>query len=263
MLCPASPEEAGLFYAQTPERDEELGTIGHVRIDFGYKGKEFWHTWWPRDPEELNTQEFRDELDKVVNDLRRGVLKDLSSMRRYCYGSAGKIEGGSCCQNYGFTLETGRYIYRLRCNPTEGDYQAYLSCFDKQAQRMGLTEQGHQRLRDAADPALPHDYLNKRIQETDFFQLNALAKRLAELDTRGMAVFEGLVCMDIQKGGETIPIGSLIDYAYSGDCCHVMEDIVTDEELGMFLVENGFIPEAEDLSDRTPVWPPPMTCGIS
>ena len=159
LLCPAFPEEAGLFYAQTPERDEELGAIGHVRIDFGYHGREgFYHTWWPRGPEELNTQEFREELDRVVNDLRKGVLKDLPSMRRYCYGSEGVIEGGTCCQNYGFTLETGRYLYRLRCNPIEGDYQAYLSCFDKQTQQMGLTEQGWQRLRNAADPTLPHRY---------------------------------------------------------------------------------------------------------
>ena len=45
ILCPASLEEAGLFYAQTPERDEELGAIGHVRIDFGSGGKSFYHTW--------------------------------------------------------------------------------------------------------------------------------------------------------------------------------------------------------------------------
>ena len=95
-----------------------------------------------------------------------------------------------------------------------------------------------------------YNYLDKRIQETDLFRLNALAKRLAELDGRDMAVFEGLVCMDLQKGEKAIPIGSLIDYAYSGDCCHVVEDVVTDEELGRFLVENGFIPEAEDLSDE-------------
>ena len=98
------------------------------------------------------------------------------------------------------------------------------------------------RLEDGKHPYLEfhaveeYDYLNERIQETDIFPLNALAKRLAELDTRGMAVFEGLVCMDIQKGVETIPIGSLIDYAYSGECCHVLEDAVTDEELGRFLV---------------------------
>ena len=158
MLCPASPEEAGLFYAQAPERDEELGAVGHVRVDFGRDGKGFYHTWWPRGPEELNTQEFRDELDKVVNDLRKGVLKDLPSMRRYCYGSEAAIKGGTCCQNYGFTLETGRYLYRLRCNPTEGDYQCYLNCFDKQAQQMGLTEKGRQALQNAADPALLHSY---------------------------------------------------------------------------------------------------------
>ena len=95
-----------------------------------------------------------------------------------------------------------------------------------------------------------YNYLDKRIQETDLFRLNVLAKRLAELDGRDMAVFEGLVCMDLQKGEKAIPVGSLIDYAHSGDCCHVVEDVVTDEELGRFLVENGFIPEAEDLSDE-------------
>ena len=56
-------------------------------------------------------------------------------MRRYCRGGEGAIEGGICCQNYGFTLETERYLYRLRCNLIEGDYQCYLSCFDKQAQK--------------------------------------------------------------------------------------------------------------------------------
>lgn len=95
-----------------------------------------------------------------------------------------------------------------------------------------------------------YDYLNKRIQETDIFHLNPLARRLAELDWRGMAAFEGLVCMDLQKGETAIPIGSLVDYAHSGDCCHVVEEAMTDEELGKFLVENGFIPETDDLSDE-------------
>ena len=132
---PASPEEAGLFYAMEPEEDEKQGAIGHVRMDFGYEGKEFWHTWWPRGPEELNTPEFKAELGQVVNELRRSVLKNLSSMRRYCWQHGGEINGGTCTQNYGFTVETERYLYRLRCNPIEGDYQAYLSCFDKQARK--------------------------------------------------------------------------------------------------------------------------------
>ena len=158
ILCPASPEEAGLFFSQTPEKDKNLGAIGHVRMDFGSGGKSFYHTWWPRGPEELNTQEFKAELQKVVDELRKNVLKSLGSMRRYCWGHGGEINGGSLCQNYGFTVETEWYLYRLRCNPAEGDYQAYLSCFDKQAQHMGLTEKGRRMLGDAADPALPHTY---------------------------------------------------------------------------------------------------------
>ena len=155
---PASPEEAGLFYALSPKEDKELGAIGHVRIDFGSSREGFHHTWWPRGPEELNTAEFRSELTAVVDELRKSVLKSLSSMQGYCYGHGGKIEGGSCCQNHGYVVETERYLYRLRCNPIESDYQCYLSCFDKQAQQMGLTEKGLQALRDAADPTLPHSY---------------------------------------------------------------------------------------------------------
>ena len=39
-MRPATPKEAGLFYALPPEQDEELGAIGQVRIDFGRDGDE-------------------------------------------------------------------------------------------------------------------------------------------------------------------------------------------------------------------------------
>ena len=140
-LRPASHDESGLFYTLPSEKDEELGAIGHVRMDFGRDGDEFWHTWWPRGPEGLNTPEFKEELGRVVDALRLGVLKDLGSMRRFCREMGGEIAGGICAQNYGYVVETDHYIYRLRCNPTPADYQAYLACFDKRAQRMGMAEQ--------------------------------------------------------------------------------------------------------------------------
>ena len=62
VMRPASPDEAGLFFALPPEQDEALGAIGHVRIDFGRAGNEFWHTWHPRGPSELNSPEFKVEL---------------------------------------------------------------------------------------------------------------------------------------------------------------------------------------------------------
>lgn len=140
-LRPASPEEAGLFYSLLPEQDAELGTIGHVRIDFGNGGKEFWHTWWPRGDEELNSPEFKAELAELVNELREyGPLKDLSAMSDYCCQHDGRIKG-DWRQNYGYVAETENYRYSLRCNPELGDYQAYLTAFDLRIQRMNMTEQ--------------------------------------------------------------------------------------------------------------------------
>lgn len=95
-----------------------------------------------------------------------------------------------------------------------------------------------------------YEYLAGRIQELpDVFQLNTLAKRLAELEIHGMAAFEGLVSMELQKGGTRLSILHLIDFAYSEDCCHVVEDPMTDCQLGRFFAENGFVPEADQLSD--------------
>lgn len=84
-LRPASVEEAGLFYSQMEEGDDQaLGTVGHLRMDFGQGGEEFWGSWWGRGDEPLKTPEFQKELQQVVDELQRsGPLKDLKSMRAY------------------------------------------------------------------------------------------------------------------------------------------------------------------------------------
>ena len=131
----AQPEEAGAFFAQTPEQDAQMGAIGCVRMDFGKHGTAFWHTWHPRGREELNSPEFKAELQQVVDTLRETVLKDLSSMRHFCYENGGKIPGG-WSQNYGYVVETEKYEYCLRCNPVPGDYQAHLLCYDLNEQKI-------------------------------------------------------------------------------------------------------------------------------
>src|SRR5574344_137550 len=105
MLRPASPEEAGLFYAHSLDEEKALGCIGNVRIDFGHRGQEFWHTWWPRYHTTLNTPEFKAKLQELVDELRTSVLKNLSGMNSYCYEPGGKIDGGYQ-QNYGYVAET-------------------------------------------------------------------------------------------------------------------------------------------------------------
>lgn len=171
-IRPARPDEAGLFYAQHPSEDELLGTIGHVRMDFGKSGNEFWHTWHPRGAEELNSLVFKEELQQVVDMLRDDVLKNRFAMERFCYEHGGKINGG-WTQNYGFIVETEHYQYCLRCNPSPGDYNAYLTCFDLDVQRQNmrqkeLAELGRS-IREWYAAVFPSDELASKIQDISFY----------------------------------------------------------------------------------------------
>lgn len=96
-----------------------------------------------------------------------------------------------------------------------------------------------------------YDYLERCIdQQPDVFQLNALARKLAKLTSvQELAAFEGLVGMNIEKNALPIALSRLIDFAYSTDCCVMAANVMTDYQLGKFLVENDFIEEANGLPD--------------
>jgi hypothetical protein len=81
-------------------------------------------------------------------------------------------------------------------------------------------------------------------------ELNALCQKLSELDERQSAAFEGLLKMEVQKKDGPIGMDKLINFAYSTDCCHVVDTALNDSQLGRFYAENGFVPEVEGLSDR-------------
>ena len=111
-LRPASREEAGLFYSDE-EQDEVLGTVGHVRMDFGSGGKKFWSTWWPHNGDQLNTPEFKEELRMIVDALRRdGPLQSLTAMSSYCWKHGGEISKND--RVYGYIAETEYYRFCLR-----------------------------------------------------------------------------------------------------------------------------------------------------
>ena len=136
VLKPASEIEAGLFYSQLePDKDAELATVGHLRMDFGHSGKEFWHTWWPHNGDRFNTDEFKDELQMIVDTLRQnGLLQDLASMRAYCARNGGVITKDGRC--FGYVVDTEHYRYCLRCTPAPGEYQGYLYCYDLRQQQL-------------------------------------------------------------------------------------------------------------------------------
>ena len=159
-LRPATVEEAALFYSQD-EKDAELGTVGHLRIDFGHEGAEFWSTWWPHNDDELNTPEFKVELQKFVEELRKsGPFQGLSAMSSYCCDHGNGRLGDNSRVSYGYVAESERYRYCLRCTPIRGDYNAYLYIYDKRQQeisRLQTAIKSEQDLPEICFSTLPSD----------------------------------------------------------------------------------------------------------
>ena len=95
-----------------------------------------------------------------------------------------------------------------------------------------------------------HGELHDWIGSGSVYELNALCRKLTELNPQESTVFEGLVEMEKDKGLKIIPMHRLLDLAYSTGQCHLLDDVHNAEQLGRFAAENGFVPEADDLSDK-------------
>ena len=92
------------------------------------------------------------------------------------------------------------------------------------------------------------EFLMRREKPYPLYELNELAKKLADLDDCQQAAFQGLVKMDQEKG-EQITTKRLIDLACSTESCHVVWNVEDDEQLGRFYVENGFYPELDNIPE--------------
>ena len=127
-MRPFYGDEASLFYSSPDDsRDPALGTVGHLRADFGHNGKEFFSSWWPHNGDRLNTPAFKTELRTFMEELRqKGPLRDFNALRKFC---AANPEGN------GFIAETENYRFCLRCTPVKGDSQVYLYAYDLAYQR--------------------------------------------------------------------------------------------------------------------------------
>lgn len=83
----------------------------------------------------------------------------------------------------------------------------------------------------------------------DLYGLNALARKLSELDDLQETAFDGLLLIASRTKQAPIELPDLIDLAYSTDCCHVVGEALNDSQLGRFCAESGFVPGAEDMPD--------------
>lgn len=88
---------------------------------------------------------------------------------------------------------------------------------------------------------------NFLVEKGTIFELNILARRIAEMKPTDIPAFVALTEMTM-RGSEEYPCArELINLSYSTDCCHLLPDIKDYEGLGRFYADNGFIPGFEAL----------------
>lgn len=121
----SKPEQKSFYYSGNNEFSEAF--IGCLRIDFDC-GDLFYSTWFDSE-NGLNDKEFKSEFDDVINTLRNSLLKSRRDMAEFI-----QKYGGEEIQNgyYGFSLNTEKSSFFLRCKPQCGDYDCYCYCYDKQ-----------------------------------------------------------------------------------------------------------------------------------
>lgn len=91
--------------------------------------------------------------------------------------------------------------------------------------------------------------------DTNLYELNHLAERLAGLSEWEMDCFEGMVMMDaVQTNYSPIAIERLINMTHSMEHCQIAHEAYDDTSLGKFYAENGFVPDLETLSENVFAW---------
>lgn len=133
-IRPLTEAERKYTYTQSTQIQGQTGCIGHLRGDFDKSGNGFFTTWNDHRTQ-WKTEEFKAELDDVVNALRSpeyGLLMNRSAMRVYVAQYPESFFEGNHCAEYGFRAETEKHAFLFRCNPMQGDYNFYGYCYVKE-----------------------------------------------------------------------------------------------------------------------------------
>lgn len=145
-MRPTTAAENLYTYSQSQQISGQTGCIGYLRADMDTDGNGFFSTWFGvRD--DLKTDEFKQELDEVINALRTGkeydgVLRSRSSLAQYCHGHRqAQMEDGE--ERYGFRIDTEKHSYLLRLTPTAGEYNLYCYCYKKDWLDQHMREAAH------------------------------------------------------------------------------------------------------------------------
>lgn len=116
-------------FEQSSQISGQTGLIGYLRADMGSDGNGFYSTWngYRND---LKTDEFKKEFDDIINDLREegDILHNRAALAKYCYSSP-QSKMNTEREYYGVRVDTEKYTYLLRLNPSKGDCNLYCYCY--------------------------------------------------------------------------------------------------------------------------------------
>lgn len=122
------PAERNYTYSQSQQISMQTGCIGHLRADMDSNGEGFFSSW-DDFRKDLKTQEFKDEFDAVINELREdgGILHNRGTLSKFCFSTPESSFGND--REYGVRVDTEKYAYLMRLNPHKGEYNLYCYCY--------------------------------------------------------------------------------------------------------------------------------------
>lgn len=139
-MRPMDNHEIPYCYSQDKEIALQAGLIGYLRADMGSNGLGFYSSWNDYQ-KELNNDEFKRDLDKVINDHRAGhnFLANRDYLREFCFRNA-DLAITNDLRNFGARMDTEKYSYMVRLNPNRGEYNLYCYCYVKETLDKHLKE---------------------------------------------------------------------------------------------------------------------------
>lgn len=122
-------EEDKYTFSQSSQLSSQTGLIGYLRADMDTDGNGFFSTWFDF-RKDLKTDEFKAELDEVINSLREegDILHNRGALAVYCR-STPQSRMKTDLEYYGVRVDTEKFAYLLRLNPNKGEYNLYCYCY--------------------------------------------------------------------------------------------------------------------------------------
>ena len=117
-------EEDKYSYTQSQQISSQCGLIGYLRGNLNLKGG-FWPTWLDF-RKDLQTEDFKSDLNEVINELREKFLENLKELKDFCYMHPRMQINENW---WGVRADTKNYSYMIRLRPSTGNYNFYIYCY--------------------------------------------------------------------------------------------------------------------------------------